>query len=431
MGDPELESRRHLMADTTSIRKRTDELLAEAESIFPGRSSGSYAVPAWMQDAVFARGEGSRLYTTDDNAYLDYILGSGPMILGHAHPRVVAAVLEQAPRGSTFYALNEPVIQLGAMIVDAVPCAERVMFASTGAEATYLALRLARGFTGRDKILRFAGGYHGHHDYASTQSAGVPHAAAATVLTATFNDLASVEAQFAAHPGQIAAVIVEPLHRVIRPEPGFLQALARLTREAGALLVFDEVVTGFRLAWGGGQERYGVTPDLATYGKIIGGGYPVSAICGRRDIMDQADPRRSGQADYVFISGTLSGNPIGAAAGLATLLELAQPGTYERLEHAGERLRVGFNDAAEEFDLPLEMLGEGAVNGVVTKADGDAAPDTAATILPMLGRALFERGIASNLGKVYVSLAHSDADLDETIRGYAEALGEVKRGLTR
>ncbi|HUG17256.1 MAG TPA: aminotransferase class III-fold pyridoxal phosphate-dependent enzyme [Thermomicrobiales bacterium] len=419
------------MADTTSTHRPTEELLADADSIFPGRSSGSYAVPAWMQDVVFDHGEGSRLYTTEGDAYLDYILGSGPLILGHAHPHVVAAVQEQAPRGSTFYALNEPVIRLGRMIVDAAPCAERVMFASTGAEATYLALRLARGFTGRDYVLRFAGGYHGHHDYASTQSAGVPRATAATVLTATFNDLASVEAQFAAHPSEIAAVIVEPLHRVVQPEPGFLAELARMTREAGALLIFDEVVTGFRLAWGGGQEFYGVTPDLATYGKIIGGGYPVSAICGRSDVMDQADPRRGGQAGYVFISGTLSGNPIGAAAGLATLTELAQPGAHERLNHAGERLRAGFNVAAEEFDLPLEMLGEGAVNGVVTKTDGGNAPDTATALLPRLGRALFERGIASNLGKVYVSLAHSDADLDETVRGYVEALDQVKRELTR
>jgi glutamate-1-semialdehyde 2,1-aminomutase len=198
------------------------------------------------------------------------------------------------------------------------------------------------------------------------------------------------------------------------------------------LLIFDEVVTGFRLAWGGGQERYGVTPDLATYGKIIGGGYPVSAICGRAEIMEQADPRRNGQADYVFISGTLSGNPLGAAVGLATLAELAQPGVYEQLERAGERLRTGFNEAAEEFDLPLEMRGEGAVNGVVTTAaTGDDAPDTASKLLPRLGKALFERGIASNLGKVYVSLAHSDADLDDTVRSYVDALGQVQRDLTR
>ncbi|MGH9175411.1 MAG: aminotransferase class III-fold pyridoxal phosphate-dependent enzyme, partial [Vicinamibacterales bacterium] len=195
--------------------------------------------------------------------------------------------------------------------------------------------------------------------------------------------------------------------------------------------IFDEVVTGFRLAWGGGQERYGVTPDLATYGKIIGGGSPVSAICGRREIMDQADPRRGGQADYVFISGTLSGNPLGAAAGLATLAELAQPGAYARLEEAGERLRTGFNEAAEEFDLPLEMRGEGAVNGVVAAEAGDLTPEEAATLLPRLGKALFERGIASNLGKVYVSLAHSDADLDETIRAYGETLGQVRHDLKR
>ena len=411
-----------------SLPADTEALRATAESIFPGRSSGSYAVPPWMQDVVVAAGRGSRFYTTTGDAYLDYILGSGPLILGHAHPRVVAAVQEQAARGSTFYALNEPIIRLGQMIVEAVPCAEQVMFASTGAEATYLALRLARAATGRDLILRFAGSYHGHHDYVSTQSAGVPEVARETVLTATFNDLASVETQLAGHPGQVAAVIVEPLHRVVRPAPGFLDDLARVTRAAGALLIFDEVVTGFRLAWGGGQERYSVTPDLATYGKIIGGGYPLSAICGRREIMEQASPRRNGQPDYVFISGTLSGNPIGATAGLVTLTELRQPGAFERLEQVGERLRRGFNDMADEFDLPLEMRGEGAVSGVVATDEGQG---NASALLPALGSALFEQGIASNLGKVYVSLAHSDADIDETIGAYSVALSQVRRDMPR
>lgn len=413
------------MAEVTRAEMTTEALLARADEIFPGRSSGSYAVPPWMQGIVVEHAEGSRLYTTDGAAYLDYILGSGPLIVGHAHPAVVAAVQAQAAKGSTYYALNEPVIRLGSTIVDAVPCAEEIMFASSGAEATYLAIRLARGYTGRDLILRFAGSYHGHHDYASTQSAGIPSATTATVLTATFNDIASVEAQLAAHPGQVAAVLVEPLHRVTRPEPGFLEELARVTREAGALLIFDEVVTGFRLAWGGGQERYGVTPDLATYGKIIGGGFPVSAIAGKREILDQADPRRNGQPGYVFISGTLSGNPLGAVAGLATLAELAKPGAFERLDAAGEKLRNGFNAAAEEFDLPLEMQGEGAVNGVVVTPGSTLAPDAVATLLPRLGVALFQRGIASNLGKVYVSLAHTDDDLADTVRAYFEALGQV------
>jgi glutamate-1-semialdehyde 2,1-aminomutase len=384
-----------------------------------------------MKEMVIDHAEGSRLYTTEGRAYLDYILGSGPLIVGHAHPAVVAAVQAQAALGSTYYALNEPAIRLGSTIVDAAPCAEKLMFASSGAESTYLAIRLARGYTGRDLILRFAGSYHGHHDYASTQSAGIPQATTSTVLTATFNDIASVEEQLAAHPGQVAAVLVEALHRVTRPRPGFLDDLARVTRGAGALLIFDEVVTGFRLAWGGGQERYGVTPDLATYGKIIGGGYPVSAIAGRADILDQADPRRGGQPGYVFISGTLSGNPLGATAGLATLGELAKPGAFERLDTAGEKLRTGFNTAAEEFDLPLEMQGEGAVNGVVVTSSDSLSPELAASLLPRLGVALFERGVASNLGKVYVSLAHSDDDLSETVRAYFEALGQVKQELTR
>ncbi|MGH2394226.1 MAG: aminotransferase class III-fold pyridoxal phosphate-dependent enzyme, partial [Candidatus Limnocylindria bacterium] len=305
------------MAHTSSTPGNTEDLLAGAETIFPGRSSGSYAVPAWMQGVIIARGEGSRLHTTEGEAYLDYILGSGPLILGHAHPRVVSAVQEQAPRGSTFYALNEPVIRLGQTIVDAVPCAERVMFASSGAEATYLALRLARAFTGRDTIVRFAGGYHGHHDYASTQSAGVPRAAAATVLTATFNDLASVETLFASHPGQIAAVIVEPVSGnmgLVPPVPGFLTGLREITAADGALLIFDEVMTGFRVHPGGAQTLYGIRPDLIALGKVIGGGLPVGAYGGRRDIMELVAP-----LGPVYQAGTLSGNPLAMTAGIATL----------------------------------------------------------------------------------------------------------------
>ena len=416
------------MTSATGSGRSTETLLADAGAIFPGLSTGSYAVPEWMKGVVIARGEGPRLITKEGDAYLDYILASGPLILGHAYPAVVKAVQEQVPLGSTFYALNEPVIELGRVMVDAIPCAERIMYASSGAEATYLALRLARAYTGRDRILRFEGGYHGHHDYASTQSAGVPRAVAETVLTANFNDLGSVEEQFAAHPEEIAAVLVEPLHRIVRPGDGFLSDLADLTRQKGALLLFDEVVTGFRLAWGGGQERYGVTPDLATYGKIIGGGYPMSAIAGRADILDQADPRRGADPGYVFISGTLSGNPIGAAAGLATLRELSKPGVYERFDAAGAKLREGFNEAAAEFDLPLEMHGESAVSGVVVTPD---APADAGSLLPKLGRALFARGIASNLGKVYVSLVHTDDDLAETIQAYVGALDEVKRDSMR
>ena len=405
----------------------TEDLLVDAQSIFPGRSMGSYAVPAWMKDMVVVRGEGSRLHAMDGRSYLDYILGSGPLIIGHAHPSVVSAVQEQAARGSTFYALNEPVIRLGKTIVEAAPCGEAVLFAGSGAEATFLALRLARAFTGRDLILRFAGGYHGHHDYASTDSAGVPKAVADTVLTAPFNDVGAVQEQLDAHKGQVAAVLVEPLHRVTAPQPGYLADLKRVTQDAGAVLIFDEVVTGFRLAWGGGQELYGVTPDLATYGKIIGGGYPVSAVCGRREIMDLAAPTRSGQPDYVFHSGTLNGNPIGAAAGLATLTELSRPGVYERLNRAGETLRSGFNTATRKLELPLEMRGEGAVNGVVTTAEYGAEGDAAAWQIPLLGRASFARGIATNLGKVYVSLAHTDDDLAATVRAYFDALTEVKR----
>jgi glutamate-1-semialdehyde 2,1-aminomutase len=400
------------------------DLLSEGETIFPGRSTGSYAVPPWM-DIVVDHAEGSRLHAMDGRVYLDYILGSGPLVLGHAHPAVVAAVQAQAARGSTYYALNEAVIRLGRTILDAVPCAEKVFFASSGAEATYLALRLARAFTRRELTLRFAGGYHGHHDYVSTESAGVPKVVADTVLVAPFNDLDAVRHELDAHRGEVAAVLVEPVHRVTPPRPGFLEALKHVTQESGTLLIFDEVVTGFRLAWGGAQARYGVTPDLATYGKIIGGGYTLSAVCGRRDILDLVSPRRRGEPSYVFFSGTLSGNPIGAAAGLATLGALTTPGVYARLDHVGETLRRGFNAAARDVRLPLVMTGEGAINGVLIEDGAELSEEVRTGLLPRLGCALFERGIASNLHKVYVSLAHSDEDLERTVQSYHEVLREA------
>jgi glutamate-1-semialdehyde 2,1-aminomutase len=408
----------------------TRELRDEAEALFPGAGMGTYVVPPWM-DLVVARGEGPRLHALDGRVFLDYILASGPLVLGHAHPAVVAAVQAQVARGATFYALNEPVIRLARMIVDAVPCAEKILFASSGEEATFLALRLARAFTRRDVILRFAGGYHGHHDYASSQSAGVPKAVADTVVVAPFNDLDAVRRELETHRGELAAVLVEPLHRVTRPAPGFLAALREATHAAGALLIFDEVVTGFRLAWGGGQARYGVTPDLATYGKIIGGGYPVSAVAGRAAVLDLASHRRADEPDFVVSSGTLSGNPVGAAAGLATLTELRKPGAFERLDALGTRLREGFDAAAEATGLPLRMVGEGCVRGVVPAPGAALSAEARAGLAPALSRALFARGIASNLHKVYVSLAHQDADLTATIAAYRDAMAEVARSASR
>ena len=271
--------------ERTALQQSLIEL---SERVLVGGCFGMFRLPDEVA-AVFHRGEGSRIWDVAGREYVDYILGSGPLILGHAHPAVVAAVREQAGLGSTFYGLNEPALHLARRVTEAVPCGGLLRYGSSGTEGTFTALRLARAFTGREKVLKFEGGWHGAHDYAMQSAApsgpaqyptpvpdssGIPGAAARTVLVSPFNDPGAAERLVAEHAGDLAAVIVEPLQRAIRPEPGFLEGLREVTRAHEVLLVFDEIVTGFRLAWGGAQERYGVVPDLAVYGKTISGGYP-------------------------------------------------------------------------------------------------------------------------------------------------------------
>ncbi|MBX6341421.1 MAG: aminotransferase class III-fold pyridoxal phosphate-dependent enzyme, partial [Thermomicrobiaceae bacterium] len=328
-----------------------EALLARAEAALGG-AVGSFKLPA-ERAVVLARGRGSRVYDVDGREYIDYLLGSGPLLLGHAHPAVVEAVQRQAEQGSTFYTLTVPAIELAERIVEAVPCAEEVKFVSSGTEATFHALRIARAYTGKPKVLKFEGGFHGVNDYALMSalasrpthyptpipdSDGIPREVEADVLVSRWNDLPLTERIVAEHAHELAAVICEPLQRALVPAPGFLAALRELTQRHGVLLIFDEVVTGFRLAYGGAQERYGVVPDLATFGKAVSGGYPLAAIAGRREIVRVADPDQRGRGPYAHLGGTLNGNPVAAAAGLATLAVLRQPGTYERLYAVTQRL---------------------------------------------------------------------------------------------
>ena len=256
----------------------------------------------------------------------------------------------QIEAGSTYFMVNEPIIELAEEICRAVPCAEQVRFTSTGSEATFFALRVARTARQRDKILKFEGGYHGAHDYSMMSSSprspkafpapvpdssGIPHSLEAEVLIAPYNDLATVEGIVATHADELAAVIIEPFQRLIPPQPGFLQGLREITRRHGVLLVFDEVVTGFRLAYGGAQQYYGVVPDIACVGKIVGGGFPLAAVCASAELMRPFDPGQDGKGDFISQSGTLNGNPIAAVAGLATLAELRKPGAYETLHGTG------------------------------------------------------------------------------------------------
>jgi len=422
-------------------------MLKRAYQILPGCSLGSYYLPE-SHEFVVRRGKGSRVYDVEGREYLDYVLGSGPMILGHAHPEVVAAVQEQIERGSTFYAVNDRAVELGERIVAAAPCAQAIKFCASGSEATFYALRLARAATGREKVLKFEGGYHGHHDWVMMSvtpsrlepfptpvpdSAGIPRAVEREVLVAPFNDLETTRAIVERHRHELAAVLVEPLSRMLAPAPGFLEGLRSLTRQAGIVLIFDEVVTGFRIAWGGAQERYGVTPDLATYGKIIGGGLPLGAVAGQRDIVELSNPRKKGAPDYTYVSGTLNGNPLSCAAGLATLDVLQRPGTYDRLRGIGDRLRAGLREVATRVGLPAQVLGEGPLANIYFTGepivDYRSSLKADSRITQQLTRRLLERGVLVNLAaKMYLSLAHTDADLDRTLEAFEGALRQVRSG---
>ena len=421
-------------------------LLDKADRYLVGGCLGSFRLPDEVA-TVIARGAGSKVYDVEGREYIDYILGSGPMILGHAHPAVVEAVQRQAGQGSTFYVPSEPTIRLAERVVEASPCGERIRFVSSGTEATFAALRMARAFSGREKILKFEGGWHGAHDYAQLgttpvepspypaalpDSAGIPQAVGASVLVSPFNAAAAAVDLIDAHANELGAVIVEPLQRSVRPQPGFLEALREATNRHGMALVFDEIVTGFRLAWGGAQERYGVVADVLTYGKTISGGFPLAAVCGRADILDCADPRRKGQADvpYTFVSGTVNGNPIGTSAGLACLDVLAGDGVYPRMYEIADRLRDGLLAAGKELGLPLQVLGDGPVlqpffteepiHNYIDSLKGDAAAARSFGIELIKGGILCTPG-----GKLYLSLAHSEEDIDRTLEVARGALTAV------
>ena len=309
------------------------ELLAKASQYLPGSSTGNTNYPDELKFLV-REGKGGRVWDVTGNEYVDWLMGSGPMILGHAHPAVNEAVLEAVGRGSTFFTTNEQAVLLAEELVRAVPCAEQVRFTTSGTDACFQAMRVARAFTGKEKILKFEGGFHGTSDYAmmsvfasaSTEfpqaepnSGGIPSALNDLMLISQFNDLDMTAAIMDAHKDEIAAVIVEPMQRTLAPNAGFLAGLRKLTADAGLLLIFDEVVTGFRLAYGGAQEFYGVTPDLCSVGKIMGGGYALAAVMGRADVMSVYNRASVSADDYVDQIGTLNGNPIACAAGLATL----------------------------------------------------------------------------------------------------------------
>jgi len=354
-------------------------------------------------------------------------------------------VQEQIPRGTTFFANNEHGIRLAAEIVAAVPCAEKVRFVSSGTEADLYAMRLARAFRKRDKILKFEGGYHGMSDYALMSlapkrpgnfpqsvpdSAGIPRSVQGEVIVAPFNDAATAASLIREHRDELGVEIVEPIQRLIAPKPGFLEALRELTREHGIPLIFDEVVTGFRFAYGGAQACYGVTPDICTLGKVIGGGFPLAAIAGRAEIMAHFDRTLVGDEGFLMQIGTLSGNPVAAVAGLKTLEILRRPGAYETIFATGRRLIDGFARTLKESGVPGQVIGVPPLFDVVFTtgdvSDYRATLKANAEMHKRFGRSMRSGGILKGESKFYVSLAHDERDVRQTLDAFSNAIAEVK-----
>ena len=417
-------------------------------AIFPAGSPGEYNLPRELT-IVLARGDGATVWDTDGRAFTDFTMGWGSVILGHAHPAVVEAVRRRAALGSNFAYVSDAALELAEELARAVRCAERLRFCASGTEATAYAVRLARAFTGRAHVLKFEGAYHGANEIGTISlfprrllafprgeptSAGLPAGAVDDVLVAPYNDLAATTAILEAHRDDVAAIIVEPLHRCTPPQPGFLAGLRELTAELGGLLIFDETVTGFRLAYGGAQEYYGVRPDLATYGKALGGGYPIGVVAGRADVLDLVREDRLGEARYVWFASSIGGNAVSAIAAVATLTELRRPGTYPRLFELGETLRGGLRSVLKEEGVTAQVQGDGPLAAIVFTdhevVDYRTAFDSDRTRARAFLLGLFRRGIFLNpmSTKLYLSLAHTDAHIQRFLDAARAALREDCRG---
>ncbi|MBI2847161.1 MAG: glutamate-1-semialdehyde 2,1-aminomutase [Chloroflexi bacterium] len=413
---------------------RSEERFREAQKYMPGGvNSPVRAFRGVGGNPIFLKsGAGSRVYDADGNEYIDYVCSWGPLILGHAHPRVVEALQHAVQKGTTFGAPTELEIELAKLIHSAIPSVELVRFVNSGTEATMSAIRLARAYTGRDKVVKFEGCYHGHADgllvkagsgvatLSLPDSPGVPAAYAENTIVAPYNDLATMDELFDVHEGEIAAVIVEPVAGnmgVVPPRPGFLDELRRLTRKAGALLIFDEVITGFRLSYGGAQKLYGVEPDLTCLGKIIGGGLPVGAYGGKKKIMEMVAP-----LGPVYQAGTLSGNPLAMTAGIETLKLLTDANVYEELEKKSARLADGLASAASRAEIPFHLSRAGSMmtffftGGKVIDYTTAKSSDTkkyASFFHEMLKLGVYLP--PSQFEAMLLSLAHSDKDIEATV----------------
>ncbi|MBS3783610.1 MAG: glutamate-1-semialdehyde 2,1-aminomutase [Anaerolineae bacterium] len=425
--------------------ERSERLFSQAKQVIPGGvNSPARAFSAVGGQPLFIeRGQGAYLFDADGNRYIDYVLSWGPLILGHAHPHVVEALKEAASRGTSYGAPTALETELAELIIESMPAIEMVRFVNSGTEATMSALRLARAYTGRDKIIKFVGCYHGHADFLLVQagsgvatlglpdSPGVPANTARDTITAPYNDLTAVEEAFARYPDEIAAVIVEPVGGnmgVVPPQKGFLEGLRHVTTEHDALLVFDEVMTGFRVAYGGAQELYEIDPDLTTLGKVIGGGLPVGAYAGKSAIMQTVAP-----AGPMYQAGTLSGNPLAMTAGIETLKLLGEPDVFDEVERKAAELAEGIGEAAQSAEVPIFQTRVGTMfSNFFTSEPVTDYQSARASSTDRFGRyfhAILERGVyiaPSQFEAGFISLAHSDEDIEHTIKAAEEALQAIR-----
>jgi glutamate-1-semialdehyde 2,1-aminomutase len=429
------------------VHDRSAAAFARAKTLIPGGvNSPVRAFRSVGGSPVFIKsGKGATFTDVDGNTYIDYIMSWGPLILGHAHPDVVAAITAAAQNGTSYGAPTEAESELAELVIDMVPSVEKVRFCSSGTEATMSAVRLARGFTKREKMIKFAGCYHGHGDSflisagSGALTNGVPDSPGITAgvsrdtVVVEYNDLDAVRAAFAANPGQIACVIVEPVvgnMGLVLPLPGFLAGLREITRAEGALLIFDEVMTGFRVARGGVQEREGVLPDLTTLGKVIGGGLPVGAFGGRAEIMAHLSPEGP-----VYQAGTLSGNPLAMAAGIATLKHLRDGSVYPTLERIGKRLVGGLAAVFTKHGVPHTTAQAGSMFGFFltgsSVTDLTSAKTSDVALFGKFFHGMLDRGVylaPSQFEAGFLSIAHTDDLIDQTLAAADAALADVLTG---